>query len=117
MRTKDILNQTATTLTTTSTWYSQDLPVGDVTGAEVDVNVSALTFTNVTIKLQRKGLDGVYYDITPSGVTNVLTSTGSYSVTLSAQNSASQGFGKVMRLSVTPSGSGSVTFTASIVGK
>ena len=118
MRTKDAFLQSQTTLTNAVTFNSPDIPVGDINAAEVDVNLTSYAgLTNVTIQIWRKGLDGVYYNITPAAPTNVFTANGSYSVTLAAQNSASQGFGKTMRLSLVTTGAGSVSFTASIVGK
>lgn len=118
MKTTDVLAMASQTVTANGT--TQDLVVGGLISLDIDVNITAFSgATNFKITIQRKGIDGVYYDITPTGVTNTFTGAGAYSVTLAAQNSASQGFGKNVRLSwtFTSPTSPSATFSMSVIGK
>ena len=118
MKTTDVLAMASTTVTANG--FTQDLVVAALMSLDIDVNISAFSgATNIKITIQRKGIDGVYYDITPTGITNTFTAPGAYSVTLAAQNSASQGFGKNLRVlwAFTSPTSPSATISMSVVGK
>src|ERR1019366_5097900 len=118
MKTTDVLALASQTVTANG--QSVTLPVGALTARDVDINITAFSgATNVKFQVKRLGIDGIYYDITPAAPTNVFTGATAYSITLAAQNSASQGFGKTIAIFWTfgtPT-SPSVTFSISVVGK
>lgn len=96
---------------------SGDLIVQDFAELAVDINISAVSGTTPSIQffVDRKGGDGVYYQIYNS---TSLTTTGVVSTSVGAGCATAQAFGTTARLRWTIAGtSPSFTFSASIIGK
>lgn len=101
----------------TATGNSGDLTVSSLTKLAVDVNVSAVSGTtpSCTFSVQRKGADGVYYQVAAA---TALTAAGTRSFSVGAGLSTAEAFGSTVRLVWTISGvSPSFTFSYSVVGK
>lgn len=101
-----------------------DLPVAVATELALDVTVQAFvggTAPTVTVSVQRKGADGVYYTIYAG---TALSAAGVQSISLGAGlgsgASANVSFGSVLRVVFTPGGTVSptaVTGSFSLIGK
>lgn len=97
---------------------SADLTVGQYRELAVDINISAVSGTSpsATFFVDRKGADGIYYNIYSSGAK---TTTGTVSTSIGAGGAATNSaFGNVIRFRWTITGTTpSFTFSASIIGK
>ena len=94
-----------------------DLTTGTFTEIALDVNLSALTGTSPTFQvfLDRKGADGVYYQIYQS---TSLTAAGSISTSVGMGAATNHSCGLFLRLRIVTGGTTpNATFSASIVGK
>lgn len=100
-----------------TTATAADLPVGTFSELAVDLNLSALTGTNPTVDvyLDRKGGDGVYYQIYHA---TQLTAAGVVSTSAGLSAPVNHSLGTLLRLRIVVAGTSPVaTFSASIIGK
>ncbi len=96
---------------------SGDLAVDSFDQRALDVKISAPTGTSpsVTLVLNRKGADGVYYPIWTSAAQ---TAVGKLSTSAGVSAPVNHSLGSVLRLDWTVAGTGvSLTVTASLIGK
>ena len=112
-----VLNQAAALQTASGN--SGDLSVGPFSELAVDVNVTGNQGTSptLTITLERKGADGIYYPIwTPSAIS---TSTAQLSTSIGTGCAIAQSVGSIVRLKWVIGGTSTpgYTFSASILGK
>ena len=108
---------TAVPASITATFTSGDINVGDLTELAVDVSTTVVTGTTPTLDIfvDRKGTDGVYYNIYhPTQVTTVTTSSG----TLGVGAGTNVSLGSLIRLRLVVGGTTpSFTLTVSLIGK
>ncbi|SRR6266699_6459131 len=111
-----VLNQASAAQTANGN--SADLAVGPYTEVSVDVNITVVSGTAPTLTLfvDRKGLDGIYY---PLWQTNAaITVVSQTSTSIGSGCVIAQSLGNTIRLRWVVTGtSPSFTFSASIVGK
>jgi hypothetical protein len=97
---------------------SSDLNVSAFKELAIDANVTALTGTNPTVQffIDRKGADGVYYQIWNSAS---ISAVGAVSDSVGPGLNKAQSLGSIVRFRWVIGGSGSptVTFSASLVAK
>lgn len=100
-----------------TTATAADLPTGTFSEIAVDVNLSALTGTAPTFQVfvDRKGADGVYYQIFQG---TSLTAAGTTMTSIGMGAATNHSCGLFLRLRIVVGGTTpNATFSASIVGK
>jgi hypothetical protein len=113
-----ILTPTAAlNLSGVGTTNDTDLVVGTFTEAAIDINVSAITGTTPTldIYLDRKGADGVYYQIWHA---TQVTAVGAVSTSVGLGAPVNHSLGMIVRLRFALGGTTpAATLTRNVVGK
>lgn len=110
-----LLNQASAAQTANGN--SADLPVGTFDQLAVDVNVTAVSGTtpSMTLSVQRKGADGVYYPLWTSAA---ITAVGVTSTDIGPGLTVAKSIAGLVRLVWTITGTTpSFTFSASIIAK
>jgi len=109
-----ILNQASATQNANGN--SADLNVAAFRELAVDVNVTSLTGVAPTVAffIDRKGADGIYYQIWNS---NTLSAVGPFSDSIGPGSNTFHSLGAIIRFRWALTGGGTVTFSASLIAK
>jgi hypothetical protein len=91
---------------------SNDIFTGDLDRINIDVNVTAIS-GSLTVILNRKGADGVYY---PVYTTAAITTTGKTSQSLGGGHQTNADFSNLVQVAWTIS-AGTATISLSLMGK
>lgn len=95
-----------------------EIPVGGATELDLDVNISAISGGSaaLTVSVDRKGSDGVWYNVYTSAALNA---TGATSTTIGLSAATNKGFANIVRCGffVSNTTTPSVTLSASLIAK